>query len=87
MIDKCDIKGTPEVYTIAVNCCSQNGNWELAHSIYGDMSKKGVNPDEVLTFKLLWLHVEVLIVKLLWLEIFFLHFDGLKFLYFFFKIL
>lgn len=47
MIDKCDIKG-PEVYTIAVNCCSQNGNWEFARSIYDDMSKKGVNPDEVL---------------------------------------
>lgn len=47
MIDKCDIKGTPEVYTIAVNCCSQNGNWELARSIYDDMSKKGVNPDEM----------------------------------------
>ncbi|XP_059314334.1 pentatricopeptide repeat-containing protein MRL1, chloroplastic isoform X1 [Lycium ferocissimum] len=47
MIDKCDIKGTPEVYTIAVNCCSQSGNWELACSIYDDMSKKGVNPDEM----------------------------------------
>uniref|UniRef100_M0ZMT0 Pentatricopeptide repeat-containing protein n=1 Tax=Solanum tuberosum TaxID=4113 RepID=M0ZMT0_SOLTU len=47
MIDKCDIKGTPEVYTIAVNCCSQNGNWEFARSIYDDMSKKGVNPDEM----------------------------------------
>ncbi|PHT41855.1 Pentatricopeptide repeat-containing protein MRL1, chloroplastic [Capsicum baccatum] len=46
MIDKCDIKG-PEVYTIAVNCCSQNGNWEFARSIYDDMSKKGVNPDEM----------------------------------------
>ncbi|XP_060168556.1 pentatricopeptide repeat-containing protein MRL1, chloroplastic isoform X2 [Lycium barbarum] len=47
MIDKCDIKGTPEVYTIAVNCCSQSGNWEFARSIYADMSKKGVNPDEM----------------------------------------
>ncbi|CAN4112509.1 unnamed protein product [Withania somnifera] len=47
MIDKCDIKGTPEVYTIAVNCCSQNGNWEFSRSIYDDMSKKGVNPDEM----------------------------------------
>ncbi|CAN4107407.1 unnamed protein product [Withania somnifera] len=47
MIDKCDIKGTPEVYTIAVNCCSKNGNWEFARSIYDDMSKKGVNPDEM----------------------------------------
>ncbi|XP_049350603.1 pentatricopeptide repeat-containing protein MRL1, chloroplastic isoform X1 [Solanum verrucosum] len=47
MIDKCDIKGTPEVYTIAVNCCSQNGNWEFARIIYDDMSKKGVNPDEM----------------------------------------
>ncbi|XP_019241504.1 PREDICTED: pentatricopeptide repeat-containing protein MRL1, chloroplastic-like, partial [Nicotiana attenuata] len=47
MIDKYDIKGTAEVYTIAVNCCSQNGNWDFARSIYDDMTRKGVYPDEM----------------------------------------
>ncbi|XP_009589921.1 pentatricopeptide repeat-containing protein MRL1, chloroplastic isoform X2 [Nicotiana tomentosiformis] len=47
MIDKYDIKGTAEVYTIAVNCCSQNDNWDFARSIYDDMTRKGVYPDEM----------------------------------------
>lgn len=47
MIHKYNIKGTPEVYTIAINCCSQTGDWEFACSVYDDMTKKGVIPDEV----------------------------------------
>ncbi|KAJ4716706.1 putative Pentatricopeptide repeat-containing protein [Melia azedarach] len=47
MIHKYNIKGTPEVYTIAINCCSQTGDWEFACSVYDDMTKKGVVPDEV----------------------------------------
>ncbi|XVF45446.1 hypothetical protein PTKIN_Ptkin02bG0207000 [Pterospermum kingtungense] len=47
MMHKFNIKGTPEVYTIAVNCCSQTGDWEFACSVYNDMKTKGVAPDEV----------------------------------------
>ncbi|XP_031285000.1 pentatricopeptide repeat-containing protein MRL1, chloroplastic-like [Pistacia vera] len=47
MIHKYNIKGTPEVYTIALNCCSQTGDWEFARSIYSDVRRKGVVPDEV----------------------------------------
>ncbi|CAN6918152.1 unnamed protein product [Brassica oleracea] len=47
MIHKYGIKGTPEVYTIAVNSCSKSGDWEFACSIYSDMKEKGVVPDEV----------------------------------------
>ncbi|KAH7518493.1 pentatricopeptide repeat-containing protein MRL1, chloroplastic [Ziziphus jujuba] len=47
MIHKYKIKGTPEVYTIAVNCCSQTGDWEFARNVYDDMTKKGVIPDEM----------------------------------------
>ncbi|KAM7482698.1 hypothetical protein LguiB_007281 [Lonicera macranthoides] len=47
MIHESNIKGTPEVYTIAVNSCSQTGDWEFAHSVYNDMRKKGVVPDEM----------------------------------------
>ena len=47
MIHKYNIKGTPEVYTIAVNCCSETGDWEFARNVYDDMSKKGLIPDEV----------------------------------------
>lgn len=50
MIDKYKIKGTPEVYTIAVNCSSQIGDWEFASNVYADMKRKGVVPDEVLLF-------------------------------------
>ncbi|KAH1031711.1 hypothetical protein J1N35_043885 [Gossypium stocksii] len=47
MMHKFNIRGTPEVYTIAVNCCSQTGDWEFACGVYNDMKKKGVAPDEV----------------------------------------
>lgn len=47
MIDEYNIKGSPELYTIAVNCCSQTGDWEFAISVYSDMKRKGVIPDEV----------------------------------------
>jgi len=47
MIDMYNIKGTPELYTIAVNSFSQTGDWEFACNIYDDMKKKGVVPDEV----------------------------------------
>ncbi|KAK2665499.1 hypothetical protein Ddye_004073 [Dipteronia dyeriana] len=47
MINKFSIKGTPEVYTIAVNCSSQTGDWDFACSVYADMKRKGVVPDEV----------------------------------------
>ncbi|KAF3434611.1 hypothetical protein FNV43_RR21696 [Rhamnella rubrinervis] len=47
MIHKYNIKGTPEVYTIAVNCCSETGDWEFARNVYDDMSRKGVIPDEM----------------------------------------
>ncbi|XP_050363118.1 pentatricopeptide repeat-containing protein MRL1, chloroplastic [Argentina anserina] len=47
LIHKYKIKGTSEVYTIAVNCCSQTGDWEFACTVYDDMTKNGVIPDEV----------------------------------------
>ncbi|XVE48931.1 hypothetical protein DITRI_Ditri01bG0041500 [Diplodiscus trichospermus] len=47
MMDEFNIRGTPEVYTIAVNCCSQTGDWEFACNVYSDMKRKGVAPDEV----------------------------------------
>lgn len=47
MMDEYNIKGTPEVYTIAVNCCSLTGDWEFARRVYSDMIKKDVVPDEV----------------------------------------
>ncbi|WCJ39781.1 Pentatricopeptide repeat (PPR) superfamily protein [Euphorbia peplus] len=47
MMNKYDIKGTPEVYTIAVSCCSQTGDWEFAQCVYDDMTRKGVAPDEM----------------------------------------
>ncbi|XP_052185351.1 pentatricopeptide repeat-containing protein MRL1, chloroplastic isoform X2 [Diospyros lotus] len=46
MIHKYNIKGTPEVYTIAVNSCSQTADWEFACSVYSDMTRKGVIADE-----------------------------------------
>lgn len=48
MIHKYNIKGTAELYTIAVNSCSQNGDWEFACCVYNDMIQKGVAPDEVI---------------------------------------
>lgn len=50
MMQKYNIKGSPEVYTIAINSCSQTGDWEFACSIYNDMTQKGVLPDEVFLF-------------------------------------
>ncbi|KDP27602.1 hypothetical protein JCGZ_19607 [Jatropha curcas] len=47
MMHEFNIKGTPEVYTIAVNCCSQTGDWEFARSVYDDMKRKDVAPDEM----------------------------------------
>ncbi|KAI4297712.1 hypothetical protein L6164_037588 [Bauhinia variegata] len=47
MLQKYNIKGTPEVYTIAINSCSQTGDWEFACSVYRDMTGKGVLPDEM----------------------------------------
>ncbi|CAI0376947.1 unnamed protein product [Linum tenue] len=47
MLDKYKIKGTPEVYTIAINCCSETGDWDFAHRVCEDMLRKGVLPDEM----------------------------------------
>ncbi|XP_076917607.1 pentatricopeptide repeat-containing protein MRL1, chloroplastic-like [Bidens hawaiensis] len=47
MIKEFNIKGTPEVYTIAVNSCSATGDWEFACSVYNDMTEKGIIPDEM----------------------------------------
>lgn len=47
MIHQYDIRGTAELYTIAVNSCSHGGDWEFACSVYDDMIRKGVSPDEV----------------------------------------
>lgn len=47
MLDEYNIKGTPEVYTIAVNSCSQKGDWEFACAVYSDMTRRGVAPDEM----------------------------------------
>ncbi|XP_020551664.1 pentatricopeptide repeat-containing protein MRL1, chloroplastic [Sesamum indicum] len=47
MIHEYDIRGTAELYTIAVNSCSHHGDWEFACSVYDDMIKKGVAPDEM----------------------------------------
>ncbi|ONH92147.1 hypothetical protein PRUPE_8G158300 [Prunus persica] len=47
MVHKYKIKGSSEVYTIAVNCCSQTGDWEFACNVYSDMTRKGVVPDEM----------------------------------------
>ncbi|XP_058730147.1 pentatricopeptide repeat-containing protein MRL1, chloroplastic-like [Vicia villosa] len=47
MIQQYNIKGSSEVYTIAVNSCSQTGDWEFARSVYNDMTQKGVLPDEM----------------------------------------
>ncbi|KAI3765750.1 hypothetical protein L2E82_15793 [Cichorium intybus] len=47
MIKQFNIKGTAEVYTIAVNSCSGNGDWEFACSVFEDMTNKGIVPDEM----------------------------------------
>jgi pentatricopeptide repeat protein len=52
MVHKYNIKGTPEVYTIAINSCSQIGDWEFACKVFDDMTRKGVVPDEVSLYTL-----------------------------------
>ncbi|XP_010255161.1 PREDICTED: pentatricopeptide repeat-containing protein MRL1, chloroplastic isoform X2 [Nelumbo nucifera] len=47
MIHEYNIKGTPDVYTIAVNSCSQTGDLDFALNIYSDMRRNGVVPDEM----------------------------------------
>ncbi|KAI4297591.1 hypothetical protein L6164_037476 [Bauhinia variegata] len=47
MIQQYNIKDTPELYTFAINSCSQTGDWEFACSVYSDMTGKGVLPDEM----------------------------------------
>uniref|UniRef100_A0A0E0EW93 PROP1-like PPR domain-containing protein n=1 Tax=Oryza meridionalis TaxID=40149 RepID=A0A0E0EW93_9ORYZ len=42
-----NIKGTPEVYTIALRSCSLTGDLGFALKIYEDMNKIGVQPDEM----------------------------------------
>ena len=48
MLQEYSIKGTPEVYTIALRSCSLTGDLGFALKIYEDMNKIGVQPDEVL---------------------------------------
>ena len=47
MLQEYNIKGTPEVYTIALRSCSLTGDLGFALKIYEDMNKIGVKPDEV----------------------------------------
>ncbi|KAF9623730.1 hypothetical protein IFM89_004811 [Coptis chinensis] len=47
MIHQYNIKGTPEVYTIAIRSCSQLGDLEFALGVYRDMTRNGVVPDEM----------------------------------------
>ncbi|KAK3157378.1 hypothetical protein QOZ80_2AG0120780 [Eleusine coracana subsp. coracana] len=47
MLHEYDIKGTPEVYTIALRSCSLTGDFGFALKIYEDMNKMGVKPDEM----------------------------------------
>ncbi|KAM1043805.1 hypothetical protein ACFX13_035788 [Malus domestica] len=47
LVHKYKIRGSSEVYTIAVNSCSQTGDWEFACNVYSDMTSKGVVPDEM----------------------------------------
>ncbi|KAK9108735.1 hypothetical protein Sjap_016795 [Stephania japonica] len=47
MIHTYNIKGTPEVYTIAVSSCSQMGDLDFAFRVYEDMRRNGVVPDEM----------------------------------------
>lgn len=52
LVHKYKIKGSSELYTIAVNSCSQTGDWEFACNVYSDMTSKGVIPDEVFFFSI-----------------------------------
>ncbi|KAL5225491.1 hypothetical protein ABZP36_012130 [Zizania latifolia] len=47
MLQEYNIKGTPEVYTIALRSCSLTGDLGFALKIYEDMNKIGVQPDEM----------------------------------------
>ncbi|XP_073149842.1 pentatricopeptide repeat-containing protein MRL1, chloroplastic isoform X2 [Henckelia pumila] len=47
MIHEYGIKGSAELYTIAVNSCSHHGDWEFACSVYADMIKNNIAPDEM----------------------------------------
>ncbi|KAL6622953.1 hypothetical protein ACP70R_032832 [Stipagrostis hirtigluma subsp. patula] len=47
MLQEYNIKGTPEVYTIALRSCSLTGDLGFALKIYDDMNKIGVKPDEM----------------------------------------
>ncbi|XP_062082427.1 pentatricopeptide repeat-containing protein MRL1, chloroplastic [Humulus lupulus] len=47
MIHQYNIKGTPEVYTIAINSCGQTGDWDFACNVYEEMISKGVVPDQM----------------------------------------
>ncbi|XP_051146812.1 pentatricopeptide repeat-containing protein MRL1, chloroplastic [Andrographis paniculata] len=47
MIHEYDIRGNAELYTIAVNSCSQQGDWEFACCVYNDMLLKETAPDEM----------------------------------------
>ncbi|CAK7350817.1 unnamed protein product [Dovyalis caffra] len=51
MVHEYNIKGTPEVYTIAVNGCSQTSDWESACRVYDDKARKGVVPSEAKTWQ------------------------------------
>uniref|UniRef100_A0ACD5TPR5 Uncharacterized protein n=1 Tax=Avena sativa TaxID=4498 RepID=A0ACD5TPR5_AVESA len=47
MLQEYSIKGTPEVYTIALRSCSLTGDLGFALKIYEDMNRIGVQPDEM----------------------------------------
>ncbi|KAJ1256307.1 hypothetical protein BS78_K049600 [Paspalum vaginatum] len=47
MLQEYNIKGTPEVYTIALRSCSLTGDLGFALKIYEDMNNIGVKPDEM----------------------------------------
>ncbi|ONM00938.1 Pentatricopeptide repeat-containing protein MRL1 chloroplastic [Zea mays] len=47
MLQEYNIKGTPEVYTIALRSCSLTGDLGFALKIYEDMNRIGVKPDEM----------------------------------------
>ena len=44
---KDNVKGSPACFTAAVHACSQKGDLDYALSVYKDLKKDGVKPDEV----------------------------------------
>jgi len=42
-----NVIGSPECYTAAVHACSQKGDLDYALTVYDDMKKDGVKPDQV----------------------------------------